>query len=54
MDANAGDARHTHADVSKARELLDYDPEVSIEDGVSRFISWYRSESDWYEPLIYE
>jgi UDP-glucose 4-epimerase len=53
-NANAGDARHTHADVSKATELLDYEPEVSIEDGVSRFIDWYREERDWYEPLIYE
>lgn len=53
-DANAGDARHTHADVSKAAELLDYEPSMSIDEGVSRFIDWYQKERDWYEPLIYE
>jgi UDP-glucose 4-epimerase len=46
------DARHTHADVSKARELIGYEPTVSIRDGVSRFIDWYRQNRDWYEPLV--
>ena len=53
-DANAGDAEHTHADITKAAELLDYEPRIGIDDGVSRFIDWYCSERDWYEPLIYE
>ncbi|WP_121821411.1 GDP-mannose 4,6-dehydratase [Halostella salina] len=51
-DANEADARHTHADVSKARELLDYEPSVSIRDGVARFVEWYRANREWYEPLV--
>ncbi|MFC6722793.1 SDR family oxidoreductase [Halobacteriaceae bacterium SHR40] len=46
------DARHTHADVSKSRELLEYEPTVSIRDGVSDFLDWYEANRDWYEPLV--
>ncbi len=51
-DAKEADARHTHADVSKARDLLGYEPQVDIRDGVSRFIAWYEDNRDWYEPLV--
>jgi UDP-glucuronate 4-epimerase len=34
----------TYADVSKARELLDYDPQVSVEEGMARFWDWYRDQ----------
>ncbi len=51
-DRRTGDAEHTHADVSKARELLGYEPSTSIREGVSRFIDWYRRNRDWYEPLV--
>jgi UDP-glucose 4-epimerase len=51
-ERRTGDAEHTHADVSKARELLGYEPTTSIRDGVSRFIDWYRRNRGWYEPLV--
>ena len=31
-----GDVPHSHADISKAREILGYDPEVSFEEGLRR------------------
>jgi UDP-glucuronate 4-epimerase len=37
-----GDVPLTYADVSKARNLLAYDPEVPIADGIKRFVEWYR------------
>ena len=40
-----GDVPKSHADTSKARQLLDYSPTVSIDEGVQRFVQWYR-ESD--------
>lgn len=46
------DAPHTHADVSKAAALLDYDPSVSIREGVSSFVEWYRENDEWYDPLV--
>ena len=31
-------------DIAKARELLDYDPRIDLEDGLKRTIAWYREE----------
>jgi UDP-glucuronate 4-epimerase len=38
-----GDVASTHANVSKARRLLGYDPRVSVSEGVSRFWQWYQT-----------
>ncbi len=38
----AGDIRHSNADISKARELLGYDPKYSFEEGIKLAIDWYR------------
>jgi len=32
----------TCADISKARALLDYDPQYSVREGIGRFWSWYQ------------
>lgn len=37
-----GDVEMTNADISKARSLLDYNPEVSFEEGMGIFHSWYK------------
>jgi UDP-glucuronate 4-epimerase len=37
-----GDVRQTFADIGKARELLGFEPKVSIAEGVPRFVAWYR------------
>ncbi|HNX49008.1 MAG TPA: GDP-mannose 4,6-dehydratase [Thermoanaerobaculaceae bacterium] len=39
-----GDVPITFADVSKARQLWGWEPEVPIEEGVERFVAWYRAE----------
>jgi UDP-glucuronate 4-epimerase len=39
-----GDPSITYADISKSRRLLNYQPEVKIEEGIDRFIEWYRYE----------
>ena len=36
--ARDGDAEHTHADISNAAELIDYEPSRDIREGVSEFI----------------
>ncbi len=40
--ARTGDVRHSVADVSKAKQLLDYAPRVSFRDGLQRVLDWYR------------
>lgn len=42
----AGDVRHSLADLTRARELLGYEPVVSLEDGLRNTIEWYRSHRD--------
>ncbi len=40
----AGDVPITYADITRIRELLGYKPEVSIEDGIRKFVDWYKNE----------
>ncbi len=37
-----GDIKHSNADISKARELLGYDPNWSFERGIKVAIEWYK------------
>jgi len=37
-----GDIKHSNADITKAIELLGYDPEWSFEQGIKAAIEWYR------------
>ena len=39
-----GDVPHTLADISKARQLLHYEPATPVLDGMRRFEEWYREE----------
>jgi UDP-glucuronate 4-epimerase len=41
-----GDVPQTFADVSKARRLLGYNPQTKFEDGIHRFIEWFRRERE--------
>lgn len=36
------DIEYTYADITKARELLGYDPKTGVADGVRKFFHWYR------------
>mgnify|MGYP001577230992 CR=1 FL=1 len=38
----AGDMEVTSADISKAKEMLGYEPKVSVGEGVKRMVEWYR------------
>jgi UDP-glucuronate 4-epimerase len=40
-----GDVQHTLADVARARAELGYDPAIGIEEGIRRFVAWYRSQT---------
>lgn len=40
----AGDIKHSNADISKAKELLGYDPEWSFDRGIKTAIEWYKED----------
>ena len=37
-----GDVERTYADISKAKELIGYEPKISFEKGIEKFIEWYK------------
>ena len=39
-----GDVPLTFADISKAERMLGYKPKVKIEEGIQKFVEWFRSE----------
>lgn len=39
----AGDIKHSNADISKAKELLGYDPDWSFDRGIKAAIEWYKA-----------
>lgn len=39
-----GDVPITFADISKARRMLNYNPTTKIDDGIPKFIEWFRSK----------
>jgi nucleoside-diphosphate-sugar epimerase len=38
----AGDVRHSLADITQARELLGYEPQVGLEEGLQKTIEWWQ------------
>lgn len=47
-----GDVRRLCADTSLAQALLDYKPRITLDDGLRRLLSWYRSQTDTPEQLL--
>ncbi len=43
-----GDAKHTLSKVDKARRLIGYEPETSIEAGLEKFVKWFQENQDFY------
>lgn len=39
--AQLGDVEHTLADITQAKEIMDWEPKVSLEKGLREFIDWY-------------
>ncbi len=50
LPARAGDVPITHADIGKARARLGYDPKVRIQDGIPRFVRWFRDRQEETAP----
>ena len=39
-----GDVQRTCADVTRARQLIGYDPRTNMEEGIHRFVEWLRAQ----------
>lgn len=44
LSMQSGDVNRTFADISKAKELIGYDPKTKFEEGIKKFVNWYRNK----------
>ena len=44
MPYPVSDVHTTFADISKAKQLLGFSPKTNIEEGMARFVNWYKNE----------
>lgn len=42
----SGDVKHSLADITKAKELLGYQPAVTVKDGLKKTLAWYRQQEN--------
>lgn len=48
---NSADMLANWADTSKARRMLGWQPQVSLEQGVVNLVAWYQAERDWASQI---
>jgi nucleoside-diphosphate-sugar epimerase len=41
-----------YADIEKARELLEWEPRVSLDEGIKKVVDWYMSERSWAQDIV--
>lgn len=44
--------RHT-ANIEKAKKLLNWQPEISFEEGLKKTIEWYKNNQEWWEKRLW-
>jgi UDP-glucuronate 4-epimerase len=42
MDIQPGEVPETYADIEKARSALNFEPKIGIEEGIKRFVKWFK------------
>jgi UDP-glucuronate 4-epimerase len=50
-DFHRADMMATWADITKARELLGWEPRTSLEDGMKKTVQWHVSNRDWLKDI---
>lgn len=45
LEPRAGDVRHSQADITLAREVLGYSPQVSFSEGLEKTVAWWRVQA---------
>ncbi len=51
-ERHAADVLATWADITKARELLGWEPKTSWQQGVDRLLDWYAENRDWTSKVV--
>jgi UDP-glucuronate 4-epimerase len=50
--AHKADMDSNWADVSKAERLLDWKPQVGLDEGIGRMVHWYLQEREWASQVL--
>jgi UDP-glucuronate 4-epimerase len=50
--ADPADMRSNWADVSKAGELLGWEPQFNLRQGIKRLVEWYNAEREWASKVL--
>ena len=50
-DFHPADVYANHADVSRAREVLGWEPQVGLDEGMTRLVDWYMQERTWASQI---
>ena len=46
------DLKATCAHIKKAKEILDWEPEVFLEEGIKRTVDWYKENRSWLKDIV--
>ena len=52
LPVHKADILASQADISKARQLLDWVPQVELDEGLRRMVDWYLAERSWASQII--
>ena len=44
MPEQPGDVKRTYASIDRARKNLGYDPKTPVEEGLTRFVEWFKKK----------
>ena len=45
-DPMPGDVKHGYYDIKKAQECLNFNPKITIQEGIIKLVEWYRNKSE--------
>lgn len=48
MPMQLGDVNRTYADITKAKNLIGYNPQTSFKEGIENFVNWYKENKKLY------
>jgi len=51
ISRNSADVTSTHANIDKARSVLNWHPQISIEQGIDMTVDWYLANTDWLDKI---
>jgi nucleoside-diphosphate-sugar epimerase len=52
QDRHPADVMENSADVTKARTMLGWEPQVTLEEGIPNLVNWYLSERNWVSQIL--